>query len=276
MKKPRAFTLIELLVVIAVIAILMGLLLPALTMARKQARAAACQAHLKQWGTIIAMYNLDNDHKYWIEYTQRLNPAGTWMRALELLYGDMGKFRVCPGATRPCMLADPVSGNANWRRFGSAERVWGPGIPMTYFYEDDYGSYGVNHWINPLEPGDNGWLNAPQLHWKTELSKQSSDIPILGDCTWYGGQPVNHPDPAYPGFANQWKPPQMRDWWEVDPSAAWSSSMCRFALDRHNLAINMSFMDGSLRRVRLYDLWTLKWHKSDTPNHEVEIPWLPR
>ena len=67
-----------------------------------------------------------------------------------------------------------------------------------------------------------------------------------------------------------------RDWWETDPSAAWPSSMCRFALDRHNRAINMSFMDSSIRRVRLYDLWTLKWHRAARPNYEVEIPWLPR
>ena len=37
--------------------------------------------------------------------------------------------------------------------------------------------------------------------------------------------------------------------------------MCRFAMDRHNRAIHMSFMDGSMRKVGLYELWTLKWHR---------------
>ncbi|MEA3224952.1 MAG: hypothetical protein U9Q07_03310 [Planctomycetota bacterium] len=52
--------------------------------------------------------------------------------------------------------------------------------------------------------------------------------------------------------------------------------MCRFALDRHSRAINMCFMDGSLRKVGLYELWTLKWHRNARPNHDVVIPWLPR
>ena len=276
MKRREAFTLIELLVVISVISLLMALLLPALSKARDQARGAACQAHVKHWGTIVAMYTMDNNNKYWIEYCKRLDPAGTWMSALQRLYGSMAKFRVCPAAFQPCFPVDPVSGSPNWRRYGGDKRVWGPGIPTKCFVAGDYGSYGVNHWINTLEPGDNGWLNAPELHWKTDLNKDPGSIPILGDCAWYGGQPANGPDPAHPAFASESRPPIRRDWWEVDPTAAWSSSMCRFALDRHNRAINMSFMDGSMRKVGLYDLWTLKWHRNAQPNYDVVIPWLPR
>ncbi len=64
MKHIRAFTLIELLVVIAVIAVLMGILMPALQKAKEQGQTAVCQGNLKGYTLATAMYAQDNDDEF--------------------------------------------------------------------------------------------------------------------------------------------------------------------------------------------------------------------
>jgi prepilin-type processing-associated H-X9-DG protein/prepilin-type N-terminal cleavage/methylation domain-containing protein len=55
-RSKKAFTLVELLVVIAIIALLMGILLPALSRAREQAKSIVCRNHLKTLATANILY----------------------------------------------------------------------------------------------------------------------------------------------------------------------------------------------------------------------------
>ncbi len=144
MKRRKGFTLIELLVVVAILALLMGILMPSLQKARKQAQGVVCGANIKGLCVALRMYLDDYDGK-----THSTPNRGLWDNAWEggsviedydlndswaywgIAYRPYVRTRKvfrCPGTVR----------NDDW-----PEEGWGV-LYQDYFR---YCSYGLNGYI---------------------------------------------------------------------------------------------------------------------------------
>jgi len=248
MNGRRAFTLIELLVVIAIIALLMAILMPALGHVKIQARSVACQSKLNQWGRVFAMYTMDNN-----AYFASGSSGKMWNTVLQPYYIEPG-LRLCPMASRP------VSTTGNATPWGSKFLAWGR-FDVTYAelgLEGVCGSYAMNgHVSNPTPGMEDPWGRDMSKNIRSPNVKQASDIPLFLDCVWLGGLP-EHFD----------TPPQFDGDCEFGDLGV---NMQGFCIDRHTGSINGLFVDYSVRRIGLKQLWKLKWHHKFDTNADPPI-----
>lgn len=243
-EKKRGFTLIELLVVIAIIAVLLAILMPALRRVREQGRMVSCMANLKQWNLNAAMHTESNDGRFWD--SDPGTPGYWWPAYMEDRLKDWkaNKIWMCPSAQKPIIdergVQLPTANIFNaWGIFGaSSHGNLGPnGVA---------GSYGINGYCLVPRTGVTTYEGGVPVSegWRTAGAKGASDVPWFIEALRFDLWPLHTQAPA------------------TDEFAAWSSNnMARCAINRHQGFLNAAFLDWSVRKVGVKEVWTLKWHK---------------